>query len=97
MVNGIIVRGCYDNQLTLDTAVVDLYVKCGSLVYARKAFHRVHRKNVISWSTMISGYGMHGHGREALSLFDQMKLSIKPDHITFVSVLYYYQPAVMLA
>ncbi|KAI9176428.1 hypothetical protein LWI28_002658 [Acer negundo] len=83
MVHGFIVRGYYDNQLTLDTAVVDLYVKCGSLVYARKAFDRMHGKNVISWSTMISGYGMHGHGREALSLFDQMKLSIKPDHITF--------------
>ncbi|KAL5864646.1 hypothetical protein ACOSQ3_002160 [Xanthoceras sorbifolium] len=87
MVHGIIIRGFHENQLTLDTAVVDLYVKCGSLVYARKVFDRMRGKNVISWSTMISGYGMHGHGRESLSLFDQMKASMKPDHITFVSVL----------
>lgn len=87
MVHGIIIRGCFNNRLALDTAVVDLYVKCGSLIYATKIFDRMLEKNVISWSTMISGYGMHGHGREALCLFDQMKASIKPDHITFVSVL----------
>lgn len=87
VVHGIIIRGCFENQLALATAVVDLYVKCGSLVYARKVFDRMKVKNVISWSTMISGYGMHGHGREALYLFDQMKASIKPDHITFVSIL----------
>ncbi|XP_044502591.1 uncharacterized protein LOC123223500 [Mangifera indica] len=86
MVHGIIIRGCFNNRLALDTAVVDLYVKCGSLIYATKIFDRMLEKNVISWSTMISGYGMHGHGREALCLFDQMKASIKPDHITFVSV-----------
>jgi pentatricopeptide repeat protein len=39
------------------------------------------------WSTLISGYGIHGHGREALYLFDQMKASIKPDHIAFLSAL----------
>ena len=36
---------------------------------------------------MISGYGMHGWGREAPNLFDQMKASVKPDYITFVSIL----------
>lgn len=86
-VHGIIIHCFLGNQLALDTAVVDLYVKCGSLMYARKVFDRMKQKNVISWSTMISGYGMHGHGREALFLFDQMKALIKPDHITFVSVL----------
>jgi len=30
---------------------------------------------------------MHGWGREAPNLFDQMKASVKPDCITFVSIL----------
>ncbi|KAF3454170.1 hypothetical protein FNV43_RR04617 [Rhamnella rubrinervis] len=86
-VHGLIVRSFFRNQLELQTALVDLYVKCGSLVYARKVFDKMKERNIISWSTMISGYGMHGFAGEALKLFDQMKALVKPDHITFLSVL----------
>ncbi|KAL5566732.1 hypothetical protein UlMin_029896 [Ulmus minor] len=65
----------------------DLYVKCGSLISARKVFDKMPERNIISWSSMISGYGIHGRGIEALKLFDQMKVYIKPDHIAFLSVL----------
>lgn len=87
ILHGVIIRCSPESELVLDTAVLDLYVKCGSLAYSRKAFNKMKERNIISWSTMICGYGMHGHGREALNLFDQMKTLIKPDHITFVSVL----------
>jgi pentatricopeptide repeat protein len=30
---------------------------------------------------------MHGHGREALKLFEQMCVGVKPDDITFVCLL----------
>ncbi|XP_026385722.1 putative pentatricopeptide repeat-containing protein At3g49142 [Papaver somniferum] len=86
-IHGVITRCSFQNELILETALIDLYVKCGSLEYARKVFERMRKRNLISWSTIISGYGMHGRGREALLLFDQMKETEKPDHITFVSVL----------
>lgn len=86
-VHGLVVRSFLRNQLELQTAVVNLYVKCGSLVYAQKVFDKMQERNIISWSTMISGYGMHGHAREALKLFDQMKALMKPDHVTFLSLL----------
>ncbi|XP_038688984.1 pentatricopeptide repeat-containing protein At3g26782, mitochondrial-like [Tripterygium wilfordii] len=86
-IHSIITRGYRQTNMAVDTALVDLYVKCGSLRYSRRVFDRMHERNIISWGTMISGYGMHGHGREALQLFDQMKASFKPDHIAFVSVL----------
>jgi len=88
IVHGIITTGFFYNQLlAVETALIDLYVKCGSLTYARKVFDGMQERNIITWSAMISGYGMHGWGREALNLFDQMKASVKPDHITFVSIL----------
>lgn len=83
----ILTGGFFNNQLTVESAVIDLYVKCGSLTYARKVFDRMQNRNIITWSTMISGYGMHGLGREAYNLFNQMKSSVKPDHIAFVSIL----------
>ncbi|KAF5199706.1 Pentatricopeptide repeat-containing protein [Thalictrum thalictroides] len=85
--HGYVIRSLYQCESMLDTALIDLYVKSGSLEYARKIFDKLSDRNVVSWSTMISGYGMHGRGTEALNLFDQMKGSVQPDHITFVSVL----------
>ncbi|XP_022973483.1 pentatricopeptide repeat-containing protein At3g26782, mitochondrial-like isoform X1 [Cucurbita maxima] len=86
-VHGFVIRRLFGNQIVVETAIVDLYVKCGSLIYARKVFDNIKERNVISWSTMISGYGLHGHGRKAICLFNEMKNSTKPDHITFVSIL----------
>lgn len=37
---------------------------------------------------MIAGCGMHGHGEDALALFDNMlEQGIEPNHVTFISVL----------
>ena len=37
---------------------------------------------------MITSYGIHGHGKEALALFLEMTKTIqKPDHATFSSIL----------
>ncbi|XVF21363.1 hypothetical protein REPUB_Repub12eG0084000 [Reevesia pubescens] len=42
----------------------------------------------ISWNAMIASYGVHGHGKEALSLFFQMtNTNSKPDHATFAALL----------
>ncbi|KAK3007554.1 hypothetical protein RJ639_014559 [Escallonia herrerae] len=49
---------------------------------------RMSSRDSISWNAMISGYGIHGHGKEALSLFHRMKeTNLKPDHTTFASLL----------
>ncbi|KAL6278980.1 hypothetical protein ACE6H2_022581 [Prunus campanulata] len=87
LIHGHAIRCFFKNHIALETSIVDLYVKCGSLVYARRVFEEMRERNIISWSTMISGYGMHGHGREAVNLFNQMKGLTKPDYIAFLSVL----------
>lgn len=70
------------------TAVIDMYAKCGALSYARALFDRIDSRDIISWNTMIASYGVHGHGKEALSLFLQMtRTNSKPDHATFASLL----------
>ncbi|XP_058102710.1 pentatricopeptide repeat-containing protein At1g11290, chloroplastic-like [Magnolia sinica] len=85
--HGFIIRSLFNHKVVIETALVDLYVKCGSLEYARRVFDSMRERNLVSWSTMISGYGMHGRGKVALELFDWMKGSMDPDHITFVSLL----------
>ncbi|KAL5996750.1 putative pentatricopeptide repeat-containing protein [Asimina triloba] len=76
------------SNLFLENALVDMYAKCGCLHAAREVFDGMQEKDVVSWTAMISAYGMHGCGQDALSLFFNMRESgPKPDHIAFVSAL----------
>lgn len=79
----------YDHDLILNNALLDMYCKCGSLEDAMSVFSRMIQKDVISWSTMISGLAQNGYSQEALKLFESMKVSrIKPNYITIVGVLF---------
>ncbi|KAK1259869.1 putative pentatricopeptide repeat-containing protein [Acorus gramineus] len=70
------------------TALVDMYGKCGSPGSAEAVFHRTGTKDPILWNVMISAYGAHGLGREALSLFLEMRdTGVAPDGVTFSSLL----------
>lgn len=77
-----------EENVYVGTSVVDMYSKCGRVEMAWKAFRKIKEKNILSWSAMITGYGMHGHGQEALEVFNEMRRSgQKPNYITFISVL----------
>ncbi|WOL20285.1 hypothetical protein Cni_G29089 [Canna indica] len=87
VIHGLVIRCSLVENIMVQTAVIDNYVKRGSLSTARRIFDRLHGRNLVTWSTMISGYGMHGRGQEAVELFNHMKCLMKPDHVSFVSVL----------
>ncbi|PWA64226.1 tetratricopeptide repeat (TPR)-like superfamily protein [Artemisia annua] len=77
-----------EEEVIVGTSIVDMYCKCGRVGTARRTFDRIKRKNVLSWTAMIAGYGMHGYAREALNVFYEMvQAKIVPNYITFVSVL----------
>lgn len=51
-------------------------------------FDKMPKRNLITWSMMIAGYGTYGQGEEVLALFQNMQQTgIKPDYITFTSML----------
>nr|KYP69015.1 Pentatricopeptide repeat-containing protein At2g22070 family [Cajanus cajan] len=69
-------------------SLVNMYAKCGSIEDADRAFSEIPNRGIVSWSAMIGGYAQHGHGKEALQLFNQMlRDGVPPNHITLVSVL----------
>ena len=79
----------YDQDLILNNALVDMYCKCGSLEDARRVFNGMKERDVITWSTMISGLAQNGYSQEALKVFESMKASgTKPNYITIVGVLF---------
>ncbi|KAK3020849.1 hypothetical protein RJ639_045531 [Escallonia herrerae] len=72
----------------LGTSLIDMYAKCGSIDRARWVFNNLGpNKDVMAWSTMISGLAMHGHGKECLELFSEMKNNeVRPNAITLLAL-----------
>ncbi|KAL6606059.1 hypothetical protein ACP70R_041712 [Stipagrostis hirtigluma subsp. patula] len=88
-VHKVIAKESLELNVYVMTALIDMYAKCGSLAEARSIFDRMDNKNVVSWNAMISGYGLHGHGAEALKLYkDMLDAHLLPTSSTFLSVLY---------
>ncbi|GFY93018.1 hypothetical protein Acr_08g0014140 [Actinidia rufa] len=77
----------YDD-VGVDNALVNMYAKCGCLEYAYTVFNQMGCHNLVSWNSIIAGFGNHGHGAKAVELFERMKeIGLKPDSITFVALL----------
>ncbi|KDP22188.1 hypothetical protein JCGZ_26019 [Jatropha curcas] len=75
-------------NLLLENALIDMYAKCGCLWDARAVFDQMQFRDVVSWTSMITAYGMSGQGRDAVAVFEKMQNSgLSPDSISFVSVL----------
>ncbi|ESQ47492.1 hypothetical protein EUTSA_v10020184mg [Eutrema salsugineum] len=86
--HGYVLRGGYSDNIFIASALVDMYSKCGNIKAARKIFDRMNLHDEVSWTAIIMGHALHGHGREAISLFEEMKLQgVKPNHVAFVAVL----------
>ncbi|KAK7247182.1 hypothetical protein RIF29_42059 [Crotalaria pallida] len=87
-IHGHILRKGYFADPIVLGALVDMYVKCGLLVIAKLLFDMIPKKDVIHWTIMIAGYGMHGFGNEAISTFKNMRMAgIEPDESCFTSIL----------
>ncbi|KAI3504611.1 hypothetical protein L1887_26224 [Cichorium endivia] len=70
------------------TALIDMYAKCGKIDYAKQVFNGTNKRDLLTWTSFISGLSMHGLGKDALQVFTEMlEEGIRPDNITLVSVL----------
>ncbi|KAF7812977.1 putative pentatricopeptide repeat-containing protein [Senna tora] len=75
-------------NVVLENALIDMYGRCGCLEDARKVFNRMKSRDVASWTSLITAYGMTGQGRNAVILFKEMQDSgLSPDSIAFVAIM----------
>lgn len=78
----------HTKDLHFSSSSIDMYAKCGCLDDAWTAFKQTVNLNVVSWTSMIIACALHGKGRKAVWLFEQMMhKGIKPNEVTFVGVL----------
>ncbi|GER56915.1 pentatricopeptide repeat-containing family protein [Striga asiatica] len=88
-IHGYAIRNKLDSDVAVGSALIDMYTKCGCLSMAVRVFNTMEVKNVITWNTIIMAYGMHGEGKEAMSLFRSMVAEggeVKPNQVTFIAL-----------
>ncbi|PIA35821.1 hypothetical protein AQUCO_03400012v1 [Aquilegia coerulea] len=87
-IHGFLIKDTLRSDLFTESALIDMYSKCGHLVLARRVFDSMKEMNEVSWNSMISAYGTHGRVSEAVDLFHSMlKTGIHPDHVTFLAII----------
>ncbi|KAF7809067.1 pentatricopeptide repeat-containing protein [Senna tora] len=80
--------GLVSSSIYVGTALLNLYAKCGDAKSARMVFDEMRKKNTVTWSAMMGGYGMQGDGNGSLSLFrDMLKENLEPNEVVFTTIL----------
>ncbi|XP_072952767.1 pentatricopeptide repeat-containing protein At1g62260, mitochondrial [Typha angustifolia] len=76
-------------DIPISNSLITMYSRCGLLMDAKSIFNGIEmHRDVVSWNAMIGCFAQHGLAREALELFEDMKMTtVMPTHITFISLL----------
>ncbi|KAK1325456.1 Pentatricopeptide repeat-containing protein [Acorus calamus] len=89
--HGQAVRFGLDCDLYIETTLITMYAACGDVNSAREVFDRMgdqKTRNLVVWTSMISGYVKNQSPREALALVSEMERQGQvPDEVTMVSAL----------
>lgn len=86
--HGCALKTCYEMDLYVAVALLDLYTKSGEISNARRIFEEMPKKDVIPWSFMIARYAQTDLSIDAVELFCRMRQAfVAPNQFTFVSVL----------
>ncbi|MBA0556049.1 hypothetical protein Golob_026185 [Gossypium lobatum] len=87
-IHGFMIKSSLFSDLFAESALIDMYAKCGNLDLAQHVFDMMELKNEVSWNSIIAAYGNHGRLKDCLALFDKMlKNKIQPDHVTFLAII----------
>ncbi|XP_060205072.1 pentatricopeptide repeat-containing protein At3g47530-like [Lycium barbarum] len=78
----------FDKAMNICNALITMYSRCGCVEKAFEVFKGMGKKDVVSWSAMISGLASNGYGRDAIEAFREMqRVGVSPDDQTFTGVL----------
>ncbi|KAJ0680667.1 putative tetratricopeptide-like helical domain superfamily [Helianthus annuus] len=87
-IHGYILRTTIQTNVKVISSLIDMYSKCGNVLYAQRIFRRVTVKDLVIYNVMISGFAHHGYEKQAFNVVDEMvKDGFTPDRVTFIAVL----------
>ncbi|XP_022737753.1 pentatricopeptide repeat-containing protein At5g13270, chloroplastic [Durio zibethinus] len=87
-VHSLVIRTGVSTNVSVITAVSNMYVKCGWLEGAKLVFDHMVEKNAVAWTVLIMGYTQADKQIYALELFNGMvKEGVELDEFVFSIVL----------
>uniref|UniRef100_K3XVX2 Pentatricopeptide repeat-containing protein n=3 Tax=Setaria italica TaxID=4555 RepID=K3XVX2_SETIT len=87
-VHQMICKTAFQFDTFVESALMNVYSKCGEIGLARKLFDVSREKDLISWNGIIAAYAHHGVALEAIRLYDKMQENgYKPNDVTYVVLL----------
>ncbi|KAL9674000.1 hypothetical protein QQ045_030264 [Rhodiola kirilowii] len=87
-VHSLICKTGFEASKPVSNALVDMYAKKGDLQFAFSIFHHMPDKDVISWTSLVTGCAHNGQYEDGLKLFCDMRAEgIHPDQFVIASVL----------
>ncbi|KVH15480.1 pentatricopeptide repeat-containing protein At4g19191, mitochondrial [Cynara cardunculus var. scolymus] len=82
-----IVKSSFSDDIYVQTAMMDMYIKCDCMNIAYEVFSRMSQRDIASWNSLLFGFAQLGVVDEVLSLFKQMRVErIRPDSITLIGL-----------
>ncbi|KAH7302192.1 hypothetical protein KP509_23G060300 [Ceratopteris richardii] len=88
MIHAHLIEGGLRWELKVGNALIAMYLKCGNLEYASCVANTLPSWDIVTFNTVIEGFGRSGLVKQALHLFDEMlRNNIEPNDSTFISIL----------
>ncbi|KAK7400295.1 hypothetical protein VNO78_11500 [Psophocarpus tetragonolobus] len=78
----------YSMKVPVQSALIDMYCKCGDMISARRVFYGSKERNVVCWTALMAGYAANGKLEQALrSTIWMQQEGFRPDAVTLATVL----------
>ncbi|XP_058002641.1 pentatricopeptide repeat-containing protein At3g49170, chloroplastic-like [Hevea brasiliensis] len=83
-----ILKSGFNSSLHISNALISMYSRCGDIEAAFQVFNAMGDRDVISWTSMVTGFVKHGFAVRALETFHKMlEAGVRPNEITYIAVL----------
>ncbi|KAF8392451.1 hypothetical protein HHK36_022793 [Tetracentron sinense] len=88
MVHSLVFLNGYKREISVGNALITSYFKCGCESFGRWVFDEMAEKNVITWTSVISGLAQNQFYEDSLGVFLKMRCgSVCPNSLTYLSLL----------
>lgn len=87
-VHRFVVRRGLCQKIPLMNSIIDMYLKCGCIEKAVEVFEGMDEKSIVTWTSLIAGFALHGLGMKAVEMFRRMEReNVVPSDVTFLAIL----------
>ncbi|CAN1173016.1 Pentatricopeptide repeat-containing protein At5g39680 [Linum perenne] len=80
-VHGKLIRSLLECDVYVNSALINMYGKCGHPSKSRRVFDKLRDRNIVLWTSLMAAYSQNDQFEEALNLFAAME--IEPNEFTF--------------